>query len=333
MNRASHGADTQMVDALDHIELPEPGSVRRGTLRFSHPQLEGHEWPYTAVRGAKDGPHLALISGVHPTEYPAIEANVRLMRAIDPNDLSGTIVSLPLVDVPAFLTRSPFVCPVDGKNPNRFFPGSADGTFTEVLVNAIFASVVAPADYLVDLHGGDMVEALIPFSIYSTVGGEKVNEASAALGRAFGLPYLIASTPQPGGIGGTTVEAAAAADVPGIIAEAGGCGLLTEPETQMLVSGVERVLRHLGMTEGAVEPREPIELSHFTWLYAPAEGMWYPSVEVGQHVGAGETVGRVGDLFGNTLAEITAPHAGDVLFITSSPAMKKDGLMIAVGAR
>lgn len=333
MNLESHEAGIEMVDALDRIELPEPGSVRRGTLRFSHPQLAGHAWPYTAVRGAKEGPHLALISGVHPTEYPAIEANIRLMRAIDPGQLGGTVVSLPLIDVPAFLTRSPFVCPVDGKNPNRFFPGSAEGTFTEILVNAIFESVIAPADFLLDLHGGDMVEDLIPFTIYSTVGGEEVSRASAALGRAFGLPYLIASTPQPGGIGGTTVEAAAAAGVPGIIAEAGGRGLLTEPETRMLVSGVERVLRHLGMAEGTVEAQDPIEINHFTWLYAPAEGMWYPSVEVGQHVHAQRNVGRIGDLFGNTVAEITAPHDGDVLFVTSSPAMKKDGLMLAIGAR
>jgi len=319
------------ADALDEIAMPPAGTVRRGQLRFSHPMMESWSWPYTVVRGATDGPRLALISGVHPAEYPAIESNIRATRALDPARLRGTVVSLPLIDVPAFLPRTPFVCPIDGKNPNRCFPGDPEGTFTDVLVDAIFRAVIQPADALVDIHGGDMVEALAPFSIYSPVGEETVNEASAALGRAFGLPYLVASRPRPGGIGGTTVQAAAAAGIPGIIVEAGSSGLLTEPETQMLVEGVEQALRHLGMVEGEVRRVAPIEIERFTWLNSPAEGMWYPAVAVGETVAEGQTVGRIGDLFGETQAEVLAPHAGHVLFITSSPAMPLEGLLIAIG--
>ena len=321
------------ADALDALDLPAPGTVRRGMLRFSHPTLVDWAWPYTVVRGATDGPRLALISGVHPAEYPAIEANIRFVRALDPVRLSGTVVSLPLVDVPAFLHRTPFVCPIDGKNPNRFFPGDPNGTFTEAMDDAVFRAVVAPSDALVDLHGGDMVEALVPFSIYSPVGGARVNDASAALGRAFGLPYLVASQPRPGALGGTTCQAAAAAGVPAIIAEAGSSGLLTEPETRLLVDGVGNALRHLGMLDGAVPEANPIEIDRFTWLTSPAEGMWYPSVAVGEGVREGQTIGRVGNLYGDTLDEVTAPHDGDVLFITSAPAMRADGLILAIGAR
>ena len=322
------------ADALDAIEFPSVGTVRRGMLRFSHPMLTDWMWPYTVVRGASDGPLLALISGVHPAEYPAIEANIRYIRDLDPARLAGTIVSLPIVDVPAFLPRTPFVCPIDGKNPNRCFPGSPDGTFTDVMVDAIFRAVIAPADALIDLHGGDMVEALVPFSIYSVSDNDDVNARSAALGRAFGLPYLVASQPRPGGLGGTSIQAAAAAGVPGIIAEAGSSGLLTEPETRQLIDGIEHALRHLGMRDGA--PRETpglIEIERFTWLNSPAEGMWYPSVAVGETVQDGQSIGRIGDLFGDTLAEILAPHDGDVLFVTSSPAMRQDGILLAIGGR
>ena len=323
------------ADALDRIELPPPGTVRRGSLRFSHPTLADWPWPYTVVRGQEDGPRLALISGVHPAEYPAIEANIRFTRALDPDRLRGVVVSLPLIDVPAFLPRTPFVCPIDGKNPNRFFPGDPNGTFTDVMDDAIFRAVIAPADALVDLHGGDMVEALVPFSIYSVSGDERLDQASAAIGRAFGLPYLVANRPQPGGIGGTTVQAAAAAGIPAIIAEAGGSGLLTEPETRLLVDGTGNVLRHLGMLAGEATPETAtlIEIDRFTWLRSPAEGMWYPSVAVGEAVREGQVIGRIGNLFGDTLAEIIAPHDGDVLFITSAPAMPADGLIIAVGGR
>ena len=319
------------ADAVDTIAFPAPGTVRRGNLRFSHPDLAEWSWPYTVVRGAEDGPHVALISGVHPAEYPAIESNIRLTRSLDPSRLRGTVVSLPLIDVPAFLPRSPFVCPVDGKNPNRFFPGDPKGTFTDVMDDAIFRTVIAPADVLIDLHGGDMVEALVPFSIYSASGNDEVDAKSMALGRSFGLPYLVASRPQPGGIGGTTAHAAAAAGVPSIIAEAGSSGLLTEPETQMMVDGIENALRSLGMLDGQAKSFHPVEIGQFTWLRSPAEGMWYPSVEVGARVRDGQNIGRIGNLYGDTLAEITAPHDGTVLFITSAPAMPHDGLIIAVG--
>jgi uncharacterized protein len=245
--------------------------------------------------------------------------------------LRGTVVSLPLIDVPAFLPRSPFVCPIDGKNPNRFFPGNPNGTFSEVMDDAIFRTVIDPADVLIDLHGGDMVEALVPFSIYSVSGNDDVDARSVALGRAFGLPYLIASRPQPGGIGGTTAHAAAAAGIPSIIAESGSSGLLTEPETQLMVDGIENALRSLGMLDGEVRRNEPVEIEQFTWLRSPVEGMWYPSVEVGARVLEGQNIGRIGNLYGDTLTEISAPHDGVVLFITSAPAMSQDGLIIAVG--
>jgi len=319
------------ADALDTIAFPEPGSVRRGTLRFSRPELMEWSWPYTVIRGAEEGPQVALISGVHPAEYPAIESNIRFTRNLDPSRLRGTVVSLPLIDVPAFLPRSPFVCPIDGKNPNRFFPGDPNGTFTEVMDDAVFQAVIDPADVLIDLHGGDMVEALVPFSIYSVSGNEEVDAKSIALGRAFGLPYLVASRPQPGGIGGTTAHAAAAAGIPSIIAESGSSGLLTEPETQLMVDGIENALRSLGMLAGEVRHNEPVEIGQFTLLRSPVEGMWYPSVDVGAQVLEGQNIGRIGNLYGDTLVEISAPHNGVVLFITSAPAMPQDGLIIAVG--
>ena len=182
-----------------------------------------------------------------------------------------------------------------------------------------------------DLHGGDMIEALVPFSIYSVTGRVEVDAKSEALARAFGLPYLVPLTLQPGAIGGTTAHAAAAAGVPSIVAEAGSSGLLTEPETQTLVDGIENALRSLDMLAGEPQRREPVEIGRFTWLRSPAEGMWYPSVAVGAQVRQDQRIGRIGNLYGDTLADITAPHDGVVLFITSAPAMPHDGLIIAVG--
>jgi predicted deacylase len=105
------------------------------------------------------------------------------------------------------------------------------------------------------------------------------------------LPYLVESVPAPGAVAGTTAHAAAAVGIPSVIVEAGGCGLLTEPETQMLVDGVGNALRHLGMVPGEAIEHTPVSINQFTWLNSPAEGMWYPTVQVGERVTAGQSIG------------------------------------------
>ncbi len=321
-------------DAIDTIELPAAGTRRRGHLRFSAPLLDGWTWPYTVIRGAADGPRLVVTSGVHPGEYPAIESNIRFARNLDPRTLRGTVISLPLVDVPAFLERTPFVCPIDQKNPNRFMPGDPNGTFTDIMCDAVFRNVMSTADAVVDLHGGDMTEALVPFSIYSIGADDVVNAKSREMGLAFGLPYLVENSPGTGGIGGTTVRALANVGIPAVLTEAGGCGLLTEPETAQHEAGLRNILCHLGMIDGdPTPPPTPIvELSRMTPLRSPAEGMWYPEVVVGDPVSAGDRAGHISNLFGDKLADVIIPDDGYVLYLSSSPAMRVDGLVGAIGS-
>ena len=99
----------------------------------------------------------------------------------------------------------------------------------------------------------------------------------------------------------------------------------------MLVDGVGNALRHLGMLPGDETPQTPVEITRFTWLYAPAEGMWHPEVGVREQVREGQRIGRIENLWGDEIAAIVAPHDGVILFFTSSPAMRKDGICIAVG--
>jgi predicted deacylase len=74
-----------------------------------------------------------------------------------------------------------------------------------------------------------------------------------------------------------------------------------------------------------------IRITEFSWLFAPAEGLWYPAVEVGETVRKDQTLGRVASIFGDDIASVTAPHAGDVLFLTTSPAMREGGVLLAIG--
>ena len=298
--------------------------IERRTIVFG-----GFEHPAYEARGGSDGPHVALIGGIHGCEYSSIAAVTRFMNELDITELAGSITAVPVVSMQSFLQRSAFVVPEDGKNLNRSFPGSYDGTYTDALAASIFEHVIQPADVLLDLHGGDLVEALEPFAIYDA---SPVEERAHAIALAFGLPYVVRQERAESGLGGMTSSAAAQIGIPAVIAEAGGCGQLEEAATSMLVDGVRNVLRHLEMLPGAPERANARFVGRFVWLRAAQEGWWQPVVAAGDEVVEGQLVGTLRTLFGDVLAELHAPCGGVVLFLTTSPAVSVDGPLLGLGA-
>ena len=304
--------------------------VERRTIAFSDPRLSHLEHPAFEARGERDGPRVTLIAGIHGCEYSSIAAVVRFMNELQTNELSGSITAVPVVSMQSFEQRSPFVLPEDGKNLNRCFPGTYDLTYTDALARSIFDELIAPTDFLIDLHGGDLVEALEPFAIYDASPVEKRARAMAV---AFGLPYVVREDPADG-LAGMTCSAAAQAGIPAIIAEAGGCGQLEEEAVVLLVRGVRNVLRSLELLPGPVEPppREQRLVEAFDWLRCRAAGFWEAAVEAGDEVAAGQCLGKVANLHGEVAEEIRAPRDGVVLFLTTSAAVSDDGLLLGLGA-
>jgi predicted deacylase len=253
----------------------------------------------------------------------------RFMTELDTRELAGSITAVPIVSMESFRQRSPFVVPADGKNLNRSFPGSHDGTYTDRLARSIFEQVIEPADVLLDLHGGDMVEALEPFAIYDASPHE---ERTHAIALAFGLPYVVRQELDESGLGGMTSSAAARAGIPGVIAEAGGCGQLEEAATALLVEGVRNVLRRLEMLPGEPSPPRSRLVGKFVWLRASQDGWWQPVVAAGDEIAEGQLVGTLRNLYGDVLEELHAPRDGVVLFLTTSPAVGVDGPLLGLGA-
>jgi len=92
---------------------------------------EGTRIPVAIIQGTKPGPVLALVAGSHGTEYASIIALEKLIEELDPAEVAGTVIILPLVNIASFEQRVPHVNPVDHKSMNRFYPGKPDGTQTE----------------------------------------------------------------------------------------------------------------------------------------------------------------------------------------------------------
>jgi predicted deacylase len=304
--------------------------IERRLIRFDHKLLADLELPCFEAVGEGDGPHLCLLAGIHGCEYSSIAAVVRFMNALDASRLCGRITAVPIVSMPSFQARTPFVMPQDGKNLNRCFPGNPEGTFSDALAHHVFTELIEPSDYLLDLHGGDMVEALEPFTLYDE---SEVEDQARALAMAYNLRYVVRSAPAEAPISGTTTSAAAAAGIPAVIAEAGGRGLLEASAVQMHLDGIENALRHLRMRPG--EPKPPRAdmrtVGRFVWLRSKDEGWWEPDVSAGDEFRAGSSLGTMRNLFGDDTERIAAPEEGVVLFVTTSPSVAADGLLLGLG--
>ena len=307
-----------------------PPTVLRRTLG-----LAGLDIPVVELTGAGDGPRLTVLAGVHGCEYAPMAAVRRWTLALAGRELCGNVRAVPVLNLPAFRARTPFLVPDDGKNLNRCFPGNPEGTLAQRLAHAAFTQLITGSDALVDVHAGDMVEALEPFALYDTGPAEA---RALELATAYGLGYVIRQEPGPDrAVGGTTSTAAAEIGIPAIIAEAGGCGLVEAAAVDAHVRGLDQVLAVLGMTDGpapgTVPAAAPVRLGRFLWLRSTSEGWWEPTVRPGEQVAEGQVLGTVSSLDGaEVLQSVTAPAPGVPMFITSSPAVAADGLLLGLGA-
>jgi uncharacterized protein len=323
----------------------EAGTTQRHLIKLPGEALANDEpRPVISVCGSKPGPVLFVNAGVHGGEYPAIEAVIRLSKTLDARKISGTVILMPCLSLPSFRSRTPFVCPIDNVNPNRVFPGDASGSYSEQMTHALINEFVVHADTYVDLHGGDIPEALVPFVICRAGAGSdaklvaEVARKSKEIAMVFGLPYLLTvSKPVQPSKGQSSYAAAAEKGIPAILAEAGGVGQMREDQVELLVNGVRNVMTHLGMLSEDLrlkrgDRKKPKVLTKFEWVYTKHAGMWYPKVEPGDEVKRGNEIGRVGDLFGDTLEKIISPVDGVVLFLTINPSVLENGLLMGIGA-
>ena len=290
--------------------------------------------PVIVINGAKPGPKLALVAGSHGTEYASIIALEKLGLDINPAELSGALVIVPLVNLASFAQKVPHINPTDGKNMNRMFPGKADGTQTERALWAIGHEVVERCDYLIDLHGGDLDENLRRYSYLPITGKEKLDATSRGMVMAFGLDHVIIQRQQGPAVPGATSISRFAEDLgkPTVIAEAGHAGTTEAEDVDALVRGSESVMRHLKMLPGVVKPVEhPVWIGQITTVHSDQEGIFYPLVLPEAYVAKGMRIGYTTDYFGQQVADVVAPISGIVVYICSVPTMTKGGIAAYIG--
>ena len=286
------------------------------------------------IHGAKPGPVVALIAGAHGTEYASIVALTKLIGAIDPKTLSGSVIIAPLLNVASFEQMTVHTNPVDGKGFNANYPGDPAGTQTQRALALVAEQVVKQADVIVDLHGGDLDEDLRPYSYWARTGNSAADEASKTLALAFGLDHIIIldlDITLPAGrrnLAGYALSLGKSA----FIAEAGRAGVSSPQDVGSLIDGCLNVLGTLKMLDRAVTPiANPVWIVNDARVRADAPGIFTALVARGSFVTQGMKVGTLTDYLGRHTGDVKAPISGVVTFIRSVPSVWKNATLVNVG--
>jgi uncharacterized protein len=273
--------------------------------------------------GPQPGPRLLITGGVHGDEFEPMAAVRRLIRRFDSGDppaplKKGTLTLVPVANEAAFLhgTRAA----LDGLDLARTCPGSPAGSVTERTAHALSRLIRAATAY-VDLHSGGTALSVLPMTGYTLHADPGVLDRQRAMARAFNLPIVWGTAPT---LDGRTLSVARDSCVPAIYAEYHGSGRCDPRGVEVYVEGCLNVMALLEMidasvpacrVEHTVEDPRPDSGHMQVCNPSPLTGFFYPAVELGQRVRAGDLLGTVTDVLGAASCEIRSQQTGLVLVL------------------
>jgi len=309
-------------------------SAAPGKMSFGLVDCGDTAIPVTVFNGVKPGPVLALVAGNHGYEYPPILALQKLRPLIQPKKLAGAVIMVHVANMPSFLGRTVYFSPLDQKNLNRVYPGKKDGSASEKIAYTITNQVIEQCDYLLDLHCGDGNESLRPY-VYQTVTGQpEFDQRVADLVAHCGFDHIVVDRGRPSDSAASVFcsNTAITRGKPAVTVEAGFLGVPDEKSTNLIVAGVENVLRYLKMTTGAPKRlKRPVFLDPAPVLTSPETGILYPKVKRDESVRKGAILAHITNFFGQKIAEVKSPVTGKVLYIVATPPITKGQPIGCVG--
>ncbi|MBV7276218.1 succinylglutamate desuccinylase/aspartoacylase family protein [Clostridium sp. PL3] len=306
-------------------------SARTGEKVSGYVQVKGMdiELPVTIICGDKEGKTVFISGGVHNAEYVGIQTAIEIASEISPSQLTGNLIILHLMNRTGFEHRTMSLVYEDGKNLNREFPGSEQGTVADKICHTVVTEFQRNADYYIDLHCGDGYEELIPYVYCVGVADPEVAHKSREMAEMVNVAYLVQS---PCGSGGA-YNYAGSCGIPSILIERGCMGRWSKEEVKLGKEDIRNVLRYLGVLEGDVSERtyHPVDVGIVIYKNAAHTGCWYPTKRAGDTFKKGEILGQVKDYFGNVLESCIAEMDGILLYHVGSLCVIKGGSMVAYG--
>jgi len=276
-----------------------PGTQERVLLPaarlYSDTPLDLH---VEVLHGIKPGPVLLVCAAIHGDELNGIEICRRLIQLIDPKELTGTLLVVPVVNMFGFIQQTRYL--PDRRDLNRCFPGSERGALGSRLAFLFRTQLVERATHIIDLHTGAIHRSNLP-----QIRVNFDNEEAKSMAAAFNCPVIMNSKDRDGSLRSTASELG----IPLILYEAGEALRFDYASIKAGVNGVTNVIKMLKMMKGRRTRKKvtPVYSQRSVWMRSEGDGLVILKVDLGQQVNRGQL-----------LAHIAPPHGGEHTSVYSS---------------
>ena len=273
-------------------------------------------------RSKKDGPTILVTGGVHGDEVNGVEIVRRAVHQNIFNHLNcGTVIAIPLVNIYGFINFSRDL--PDGKDVNRSFPGSKNGSLASRVANVLTKHILPLVDYGLDFHTGG-------HSIYNypQVRANKEDEKSLELAKIFNAPLLV----KTGLINKSFRKEAFKHNVPMIVFEGGESLRLDDFSIREGINGIRRVLSHFNMIDEIVDGQQTQIITKHRWLRASVAGVFLPQIKSGEFFKKGDVLGVITNPYNQFEKKIIAKQDGFVFGHDNKPVINQGKALFHIGS-
>lgn len=278
--------------------------------------------PLLIAIGNKPGPVLGLTAAVHGNELNGIPVIQRLFKEVNLENLRGTLIGVPVANVPAYLRRTRRF--LDGVDINHIMPGTANGNVSSVYAYRLIDKIVRHFTYLVDLHTASFGR-INSYYIRADMKQE-ITRQMAILQN----PQIILHNPPSDG---TLRGAANEMGIPAITLEVGNPNTFQRGMIRDGLTGLYNLLHYFEMVKSEIEEPDtsPVICKSSEWLYTDDGGLLSVLPQVNTLIRKGELIGRIHNVFGDVVREYHAPADGIVIGKEVNPVNQTGGRMIHIG--
>ena len=335
----SSSGNSTLIHTFSEIDFDRPGKAHY-EVAFHHDGTWGNVLvPLTVINGTRGpGKTVACFGGTHGNEYEGQVGVWRLAQELDPDTLSGRVLLMPRLCVPA-CDAGTRESPLDGVNMNRAFPGNPRGSITYRIAHFVTTQVLNRTDVVLDIHSGGRILRFPFVSSFHEVEDPAQQVEMAQVARLFDTPFvMVYAKAMASGL--LTDEAEAMGKIT-IGTELGWGEATIRQGVQYAQVGIRNVLRHFGLLEGELErvrpegsgkPRIVRAVRLEDYLPSPISGIYEPTADPGDWVEEGQVVGRIYDFdyAASAPLEIRAPRAGWLLVAPFAAAVEKGQTIVVV---
>lgn len=287
------------------LESLERGRVHKIQVNLSENYL-GVPWrvPIVIIQGKKAGRVVGITAALHGNELNGISTIFKLIKEIEPKDLTGTLVLLPITNVPGYLMNQRAFA--DDVDLNRIMPGKNSGSTSNRYAYALTSKIISKFDYLLDLHTASHGRVN---SLY--IRADLENEETRNLAFLQNPQIIVQKYDETG-----TLRAwANDQDIPAITIEIGDPNAFQHDLVDETLTGIKNTLIFLDMIAGEVENHisEAVVCDHSYWIYSNCGGIVDVLPKLADKVEKGDVIARVYDVFGDLEDEIKADQSGFVI--------------------